>query len=254
MTDPRRQSSYHRARSVSNAARSRRLWTMRLCTFTWRRHLRKNTIKRALQYVRWLKTMKLAGSILTNIHIPSPHRRQRHQSHSDAVEITLKKLASLASIRLRRVILAPNRKVTSRQYGKRGIFVCGDVRIQDGDAVDLVKLGGGPLSCVFFFVLSIAALALVYVVIMYMYRATVLFWCSVLCDILVLFMYETCKWPWGIAPIRFNNVSLCPSIFIANIPGLLRPRLLTPGLMLASWMLYSHYPTLPIYSAMWNYF
>ena len=41
MTDPRRQSSYHRARSVSNAARSRRLWTMRLCTFTWRRHLRK---------------------------------------------------------------------------------------------------------------------------------------------------------------------------------------------------------------------
>ena len=103
-----------------------------------------NTTKRALQYVRWLKTLKLAGYIY--LHISTflhPDRRQRHQSHSDAVEMTLKKLASLASIRLRRVIMAPNRKVASWQYNKRGIFVCGDVRIQDGDADDLVKLGGG---------------------------------------------------------------------------------------------------------------
>ena len=149
----------------------------------------------------------------------------------------IKKLASLASIRLRRAIMAPNRKVTSWQYGKRGIFVCGDVRIQDGDAVDLVKLGGGrALLCGFFFILSIAALALVYVVIMYTYRTTVLLWCSVLCDILVLFMYETCQWPWRIAPIRFKNVSLCLSIFIANISGLLRLRVLNPGRVLARWM------------------
>ena len=157
----------------------------------------------------------------------------------EAIEslITLKKLASLANIRLRRAIMAPNRKMASWQYGKRGIFVCGDVRIQDGDAVDLVKLGGGrALSCGFFFILSIAALALVYVVIMYTYRTTVLLWCSVLCDILVLFMYETCQWPWRIAPIRFNNVSLCFSIFIANISGLLRPRVLNPGRVLARWM------------------
>ena len=33
-------------RSVGNAARSRRLWTMRLCTFTWRRHLRKQHNKK----------------------------------------------------------------------------------------------------------------------------------------------------------------------------------------------------------------
>ena len=33
--------------------------------------------------------------------------------------------------------------MTSRQYGKRAIFVSGDVRFQDGDAVDLGKLGGG---------------------------------------------------------------------------------------------------------------
>ena len=157
----------------------------------------------------------------------------------EAIEslITLKKLASLASIRLRRVIMAPNRKVTSWQYSKRGIFVCGGVRIQDGDAVDLVKLGGGrALSCGFFFILSIAALALVYAVIMYTYRTTVLLWCSVLCVILVLFMYETCQWRWRIAPIRFNNVSLCLSIFIANISGLLRPRVLNPGRVLARWM------------------
>ena len=40
--------------------------------------------------------------------------------------------------------------MTSRQYGKRAVFVSGDVRFQDGDAVDLGKLGGGgALSSVF---------------------------------------------------------------------------------------------------------
>ena len=33
--------------------------------------------------------------------------------------------------------------MTSRQYGKRAIFVSGDVRFEDGDVVDLGKLGGG---------------------------------------------------------------------------------------------------------------
>ena len=52
-----------------------------------------------------------------------------------------------SSIRLRGVIMARNRKgiptVTSRQYGKRAIFVPDDVRFQDGDAVDIGTLGGG---------------------------------------------------------------------------------------------------------------
>ena len=48
MTDSRGQSSHHRARSFSNAARSRRLWTMRLWTFTWRRHLRGKNIKKSV--------------------------------------------------------------------------------------------------------------------------------------------------------------------------------------------------------------
>ena len=49
--------------------------------------------------------------------------------------------------------------MTSRQYGKRAIFVSGDVRFQDGDAVDLGKLGGGgALSSVFFFYLSMYAI------------------------------------------------------------------------------------------------
>jgi len=71
------------------------------------------------------------------------------KSHSDAVEITLKKQTSLASIRLRGKVMAANRKtrhnnsVTQRQYGRRAVFVSDDVRFQDGDAVDVGKLGGG---------------------------------------------------------------------------------------------------------------
>ena len=87
--------------------------------------------------------------MLTYAHIPSPHWRQRRKSHRDAVEITLKKLASVASIRLPDTVMAANRKtrhnntVTSRRYGRRAIFFPGDVKFQDGDAFDLSKLGGG---------------------------------------------------------------------------------------------------------------
>ena len=124
------------------------------CIFTGLRHLRKNN-NRALQCARCLIKLKAAGSILTYAHIPSPHWRQRRKSHRDAVEITLKKLASVASIRLRGTVMAANRKtrhnntVTSRKYGRRAIFVPGDVRFQDGDAFDLSKLGGGALSSTF---------------------------------------------------------------------------------------------------------
>ena len=87
--------------------------------------------------------------MLTYAHIPSPHWRQRRKYHRDAVEITLTKLASVASIRLRGKVMAANRKtrhnntVTPRHYGRRAIFVPADVKFQDGDAFDLSKLGGG---------------------------------------------------------------------------------------------------------------
>ena len=87
--------------------------------------------------------------MLTYAHIHSPNWRQRRKSHRDAVEITLKKLASVASIRLRDTVMAANRKtrhnntVTSRRYGRRAIFLPSDVKFQDGDAFDLSKLGGG---------------------------------------------------------------------------------------------------------------
>ena len=90
--NPGRQSSHHPAWLVSNAAaRSRRPC---VCAYspgvgTW-----KKTIKRALQYVRWLTTLKPVGSILTYAHIPSPNWRQRRKSYSDAVEFTIKKQAS----------------------------------------------------------------------------------------------------------------------------------------------------------------
>ena len=73
---------------------------------------------------------------------------QRRKSHSDAVEVIVKKLPSLTSIRMRGTVTAANRKprhnntVTSRQYGRRAIFASGDVRFQDGDAVNLSKLRG----------------------------------------------------------------------------------------------------------------
>ena len=140
------------------------------CIFTWGRHLRKNN-KRALQCARCLRKLKPAGSILTHAHIPSPHWRQRRKSHRDAVEITLKKLESVASIRLRGTVMAANRKtrhkntVSSRQYGTRAIYVPGDVRFQDGDAFDLGNLGRGwgrflPLFTSFFQCFTCASLFL----------------------------------------------------------------------------------------------
>ena len=155
--------------------------------------------------------------------------------------ITLKKLASVASIRLRGTVMAANRKtrhnntVTSRQYSKRAIFVPGDVRFQDGDAFDLSKLGGGgggrflPLLLRSFNVL----LALAYFAIRYTHRTTDVLWYNGLCDIRVVFMHDASQCAWRITPIRFNNVRLSPLIFTPKISGLLRPRVLKP----------LHYPT-----------
>ena len=144
---------------------------------------------------RSLTKLKPAGSKLPHAHIPSPHRRQWRKSHSDVVEITLKKLAYLASIRLRATVMAANRKtrhnntVTSLQYGRRAILVSGGVRFQDGGAADLGKRGGGGgLFFIFFSFFSMSALALAYFLIWYTHRTTVLLSCSGLCDIRVLFM------------------------------------------------------------------
>ena len=123
--------------------------------------------------------------------------------------------------------------MTSRQYGKRAIFVSGDVRFQDGDAVVLGKLRGTAFSRL---LLSFNVCTLG-VVIMYTHRTTVLLWYNGLCDIRLLVMYDACYYAWHIAPIRFNNVRLCPSIFMSSISGLLRrPRVLNPARRLASLM------------------
>ena len=57
--------------------------------------------------------------------------------------------------------------MTSRQYGKRALFVSGDVIFHVGDTVDL---GGGALSSVFSLYRPMYALAIVYVVNMYTHR------------------------------------------------------------------------------------
>ena len=47
-----------------------------------------------------------------------------------------------------------NNTVSSCQYGRRALYVSGDVRFQDGDAFDLGKLGGGDVSF-YLFLLSL---------------------------------------------------------------------------------------------------
>ena len=59
--------------------------------------------------------------------------------HGGSQNATLKKQAYLTSIRLRGT------------YGSRAIFVSGDVRFQDGDAIDVGKLGGGRFHPFFYF-------------------------------------------------------------------------------------------------------
>ena len=174
--------------------------------------------------------------MLTYAHIPSPHWRQRRKSHRDAVEITLKKLASVASIRLRDTVMAANRKtrhnntVTSRRYGRRAIFVPGDVKFQDGDAFDLSKLGGGgrrflPLLLRSFNVL----LALAYFAIRYTHIGLQLcYGTTASATFGYFFMHDASQCAWGITPIRFNNVRLSTLSFRPNISGLLRPRVLKP--------------------------
>jgi hypothetical protein len=81
--------------------------------------------------------------------------------------------------------------VTSRHYGKRVIFVSGDVRFQDGDAVDLGKLRETAFSRILLFFHCMHP-ARGDVVIMYTHRTSVLLWYSGLGDIRVLFMYDAC--------------------------------------------------------------
>ena len=102
--------------------------------------------------------MTQVDSSITHAHIPSPHCNQRRKSHSDAVEITLKKLASFSSIRQRGVVMARNRKghlycdVTTIRQTR--YFRSDNVTFQDGGAVDIGKLGRGgrflPTSPTFF--------------------------------------------------------------------------------------------------------
>ena len=128
--------------------------------------------------------------------------RQRRKSRSDAVEVTLKKLPSFASIRLRGTVMAANRKtrqnntVTPRQYVRRAVYVSGDVRFQDGDAFDLGKQGGGTFNFIFFYCYSMSARALPYFAITYTYRTTVVLWYNGFCDIRVLFVHDANQCAW----------------------------------------------------------
>ena len=57
------------------------------------------------------------------------------------------------------------------------------------------------------------------------------------------FLHDACQCAWRIAPIRFNNVSLYPFIFIPNMSGLLCPLLWNSGSRFANWVRAIHYTT-----------
>jgi len=162
-------------------------------------------------------------------HIPSPHWRKRRKSHSYAIETTSNKKASLASIMLHGTVMAANRKtrhnntVAQRQYGRRAVFVPGDGRLQDGDPIDVA--GGGALASLFLLSFNVL-IALAYFALRNIHRTTVILWYNGLCDIRVHFVHDASQCAWRIIPIRFNNVRLSQLIFIPNISGLLRPRVL----------------------------
>ena len=169
-----------------------------------------------------------------NSHIPSPHWHQRRKSHRDAAEITLKKLASFSSIRLRGVVMARNRKghpycdVTTIRQTR--YFRSDNVRFQDGDAVDIGKLGRGralsPTTPSFFQCLPLHRFMLssrTRIRLQFYYGAAV---CATFGN---FFLYDVCQYAWRIASIIFNNVSLCPLILIPNMSGLLCPLLLNPA-------------------------
>ena len=171
---------------------------------------------------------------------PFTYWRQMRKSHSDAIEITLKKLVSLSSIRLRGTEMAANRKrdsycdvKTIRQtrhfrFWRRQISRWRRrwFRQTEGDRF---------LPSTSFFQCMHPVRG--DVVIMCTHRTTVLFLYSGLCDVRVLFMYDAGLHAWHIPTVRCNNVRLCPSIFIWSISGLLRrPRVLNPARRLASLM------------------
>ena len=113
--------------------------------------------------------------------------RQRRKSHSDAVEITLKKLAPLASIRLRAVIMAAKRKrhpycdVTTIRQTRYFRFWRRQMSRWRRRWSRQTGEGTGPL-------LPSSMSALAYFAIKYTHRTTVLLWCNGLCDIRVLFL------------------------------------------------------------------
>ena len=177
--------------------------------------------------------------MLTYAHIPSPHWRQKRKSHRDAVEITLKKLASVASIRLRDTVMAANRKtrhnntVTSRRYGRRN-FRSRRRQISRWRRLwSKQTWGGEALSSTFISFFQCFTCASLFRNNVHTHGTTVVLWYDGQCDIRVLFKHDASQCAWGITPIRFNNVRLSPMSFRRNISGLLRPRVLKP----------LHYPT-----------
>ena len=108
---PRRQSSQHWPYRSVMLTEVANLNLGQVCMFTGRRqHQPKNKRITVRTEIKYIETSRRSSYI-------RPHLCKRHQPHSDAVEITPKKLASVVSVPLRGVIMAPNRHIyTIREH------------------------------------------------------------------------------------------------------------------------------------------
>jgi len=159
--------------------------------------------KRPLQSARCVTTLKRAGTILTYAHIPSPHcvnganpTAMRSRLHYRNWHLSPAFGCAVCTVMAANRKTRQNNSVTSRQYGRRAVYVPGDVRFQDGDAFDLGKLGRGTFTFIFFYCYSMSAFALAYLAITYTYKTTVVLWYNGLCGIRVLFVHDANQCAW----------------------------------------------------------
>ena len=229
MTVPRRQSSHHRAWSVSNAARSLRprVAVSSPGADTWEK---KNSVTKCTVSNKIVNSRLNAyicphsfTPLASKTQIPPrcgrdytketgicrQHSAARH-SNGGKPEDAPQQYRDVTTIRQTRHFRSRRRQISRWRR------------------IWYKQTGGGrrflPLLLRSFNVL----LALAYFAIRYTHRTTVVLWYDGLCDIRVLFMHDASQCAWRITPIRFNNARLSPLIFRPNISGLLRPRVLKP--------------------------
>ena len=197
MTDPRRQSSHHSAWSISNIPRRRRLWTVHLWTFTWRRHLKKKTNKKSFiicTVTKDVDTSRLNSYICPHSYTPLASKAYIPQRCGrDYIKETGIFFQHSAARRGNGAKPEGTSLLWRHDNTANALFSFWRRHISRWRRRWYRQTGEGEaLSSDYSFFLSMSALAQVHVVIMYTHRTTVLLWCSGLCGIRVNFLYDAC--------------------------------------------------------------